>query len=68
MKHNPKITSILLVMFILTQFIGLYVVNHYQAEDKELPYGLSTPEPEKKSEFYIIFSYIIVAFIIAISL
>lgn len=68
MKHNPKITAILLIMFVLTQFIGIYVVNHYLAEDKDLPYGLETPKPEKKSEFYIIFSYIIVAFIIAISL
>lgn len=68
MKHNPKITAILLIMFVLTQFIGIYVVDHYLAEDKDLPYGLETPKPEKKSEFYIIFSYIIVAFIIAISL
>lgn len=68
MKHNLKITAILLIMFVLTQFIGLYVVNHYLAEDKDLPYGLQTPKPETKSEFYIIFSYIIVAFIIAITL
>ena len=27
MKHNPKIIAILLLMFIITQFIGLYVVN-----------------------------------------
>ncbi len=68
MKHRPKITAILLVMFILTQFIGLYVVDYYQAEDKPLPYGLETPQPEEQSEFYIIFSQILLAFIIAVAL
>ena len=36
MKHNLKITAILLGMFIITQFIGLYVVNHYQQEGTEI--------------------------------
>lgn len=29
MKHNWKITAIILAMFLLTQFIGLYVINQY---------------------------------------
>ena len=53
MKHNPKITALLLVMFLVTQFIGLYVVNHYQAEEEDLPYGLETPDPETQSDFCI---------------
>ncbi len=68
MKHNLKITAILLIMFVLTQFIGLYVVNHYLDKDKDLPYGLETPEIKEKNDFYIIFSQIVIAFIIAISL
>ena len=68
MKHNPKITAVLLIMFVLTQFIGLYVVNYYSSEDKTLPYGLETPQPEQQSEFYIIFSQILLAFIIAVLL
>ncbi|GBE20158.1 hypothetical protein BMS3Abin17_00894 [archaeon BMS3Abin17] len=68
MKHNIKITAILLGMFLITQFIGLYVVNHYHAEDKELPFGLETPEVEKESDYYGFFTGIIIAFIIAISL
>jgi len=55
-------------MFVLTQFIGLYVVNYYSAEDKTLPYGLETPSIEEQSDFYIIFSQILLAFIIAILL
>ncbi|MAG78821.1 hypothetical protein CMI40_00395 [Candidatus Pacearchaeota archaeon] len=68
MKHNLKITIVLLVMFIITQFIGLYVVNYYQAEDKELPFGMETPEIKEVREFNEIFVSIVFAFAIAISL
>jgi len=79
MKHNLKITSILLAMFILTQFIGLYVVNYYssvkvidgsvvEVSAPSLPFGLETPELKENKEFNQIFVSIIIAFIIAISL
>jgi presenilin-like A22 family membrane protease len=67
MKHNWKITIILLGMFILTQFIGLFVVNYYSNE--QLPYGMEQPEVQNQSEY--LGSYlpsIIIAFIIAITL
>ncbi len=80
MKHNPKITAILLGMFIITQFIGLYVVNYYSpvrivdgtsvnVSAPSLPLGLETPKVEKESDFLILYlPFIILAFIIAISL
>ena len=68
MKHKIKISIILLTMFLITQFIGLYVVNYYSAEDKELPYGMQTPEIEKESDYYSFFTSILIAFVIAISL
>jgi presenilin-like A22 family membrane protease len=34
MKHNIKITIILLTMFVLTQFIGLYVINAYSSRQE----------------------------------
>jgi len=68
MKHNLKITAILLAMFLITQFIGLYVVNHYSTSEKGLPYGMETPKIEKESDFYSIFPSLIVAFVIAIFL
>jgi len=56
-------------MFVITQFIGLYVVNHYLADDQELPYGMKSPEVEQESDFYTAFlPSIIIAFIIAITL
>jgi len=40
MKHNMKITLILLAMFVVTQLIGLYVVNFYSSPSATLPGGL----------------------------
>jgi len=68
LKHTVKITIILLAMFIITQFIGIYVVNHYSIPGKELPYGMKIPEIQKESDYYGFFSAIIMAFVIAIVL
>ena len=79
MKHNIKITLILLAMFIATQFIGLYVVDYYSpvkivngemqnVSAPALPYGMQTPEVQEEMDFYKFFPSIILAFILAISL
>lgn len=66
MKHNLKITAVLLLMFLVTQLIGLYVVNNYFEED--LPLGLDTPEVTEDKEYNQIFISIIIAFVIAIGI
>jgi presenilin-like A22 family membrane protease len=65
-------------MFIATQFIGLYVVNHYSpvrviqggevqnVTAPELPYGMETPKIEKESDYKIFFYGVLVAFMIAV--
>jgi len=68
MKHTLKVTAVILAMFVIAQFIGLFVVNHYMAEENDLPLGLETPEIEKESDYYGLFSGIVVAFAIAILL
>lgn len=78
MKHNLKITAIILGMFLLTQFIGLYVVNHYspfkvvdgkiiERPAPELPFGMQPPEVRENSEFAQVLVSIIFAFVIAIT-
>jgi presenilin-like A22 family membrane protease len=47
MKHNIKITAMLLGMFLVTQLIGLYVVNFYMSDGIQLPYGFNQQVPEK---------------------
>lgn len=68
MKHNLKIITVLLGMFLVTQFIGLYVVDFYSMDGHDLPFGMETPEIEEEKDFYSIFPSIIIAFIIAVVL
>ncbi len=63
MKHNLKVTAIIVLMFLITQFIGLYVVNYYS--EKALPYGMGMPEVQEQ-DYTPNFISIIIAFVIAI--
>lgn len=80
MKHNLKITLILLAMFVATQLIGIYVVDFYSpvqvspsgiqtnVSAPELPFGFQPPELKGESDFNYAFVSIILAFMISISL
>ena len=69
-KHTIKITAIILGMFLITQLIGLYIVNFYMNDGIELPYGFSeSPTIEQEQSFQkSILTSIVVSFIIAIFL
>lgn len=62
MKHNVKITILLIAMFLIAQMIGLFVINSYKPQVKEivsengtvtnvtsynLPYGMEPPQDIK---------------------
>jgi len=64
MKHNIKITIILIVMFLITQLIGLFVVTAY-INGIELPYGMEPPQEIKEKPQG---PQIIIAFVIAVTL
>ena len=82
MKHSRKITIILLTMFIVTQLIGLAVVNTYTPVQQKiivngteqnitinpLPYGMQPPEIKTQIEFGSMLVSMIIAFTIAIAL
>lgn len=63
MKHTFRITFALIGFFLLTQFIGLAVINHYidhqktsetkSVEWKVLPYQLERPQVENQSTSFI---------------
>lgn len=65
MKHNTKITLILITMFLITQLIGLFVISVYHSDANKLPYGMEPPE-EIRDESPLF--PIIIAFILAIAL
>ena len=79
MKHNKKITFLILFMFLITQFIGIYVINYYspvkissgdlvKVSSPGLPYGLDVQEPQNTSQFAQAFTSLIFAFMVAIFL
>lgn len=77
MKHKPKVIIILLSMFIIAQFIGLYVINYYSQPANELPLGMGETKADLQceinsfSDFFKCTEYlttIIFAFIIALTL
>lgn len=80
MKHSPKIMLIILAMFIVTQLIGLYVVNFYSpvvvvnhvqtnvTSPNALPFNLEPPPETSQVNIFQILLYIIPSFIIAILL
>jgi len=65
MKHHKRITLILLLLFLFTQLIGLYIVNAYSSKTTEtidgkiienieysdLPYNLERPNFEAETSF-----------------
>ena len=64
MKHNVKITIVLLVMFLITQLIGLFVISQY-TKNYSLPYGMQPPENIDSNSS---FGSLLIAFPIAILL
>ena len=79
MKHNWKITILLLSMFLLTQFIGLYVINsdpfHVEVTQADgtmknitnpILSAMQPPEVQQQSDFTFNLGLIIFSFIIAI--
>jgi presenilin-like A22 family membrane protease len=68
MKHNPKITALLVTIFILAQLMGLVILNqyYYTQEDgtiiyEDLPLKIERPETENDSTAVI---YIVSAILI----
>lgn len=70
MKHTVKITTILILMFLLTQLIGLAVVNFYLDKENTIPYGFDQKDKiEQTPSFYTQFlTSLIFSFAIAILL
>lgn len=65
MKHTKKVTIAILILFLIAQFIGLFVINAYATQKvvdgqvvkvnatKTLPYGLDVPEAEQENIDYV---------------
>ncbi len=68
MKHNLNITLLLVALFLIAQFIGLFIIKPYTTEEKPLPYNIQRPEFEEKTAFIPIFIIIIMGTLLALLL
>jgi presenilin-like A22 family membrane protease len=60
MKHTLKVTSILTVLFLLSHFIGLFIVSEY-VNMGDLPYGIERPEIEENTSYVPIIIAVLLA-------
>ncbi len=67
MKHTWQITLILLLFFLIAQFIGLAVTAEYIIDD-DLPLGIERPEIEESTSFIPVFVFILVATVLVLVL
>ena len=68
MKHNIKITILLLGMFIITQALGLVISNYYNSPDHDLPFGMEVPDVETEENAGGLFITLLFSFVIAVML
>ena len=64
MKHTLQVTLMLVFLFLFSQIIGLFIINHYLAQ--ELPFNIQKPQFHEKLSFIQIFSIIIVTTLVAL--
>jgi presenilin-like A22 family membrane protease len=68
MKHNLPITLILIALFILSQVVGLFIVQKYLITDQEFPLGIEKPQLEQDTSYIPILLIILITTIIALLL
>ncbi len=74
MKHNATITIVLVIFFLLSQILGLAVIDKYvnkevtaqtgQTVYEELPYGIERPEAQPATAFFFIVSALFIGTIL----
>jgi len=67
MKHNTRVTAILVTMFLVTQLIGLFVVSVY-SNGLMLPFGMEPPAEIEEASLAGGLGSIAVAFVFAVAL
>jgi len=63
MKHPIKVTIILVTLFLMSHFVGLFIVSQYSLMD-ELPYGIERPEIDENVSYIPIIVAILIASLI----
>lgn len=69
MKHNLKITLLILGLFVIAQVLGLFISNYYNSPDHPLPFGLEVPQAGAPGESSgDLFVSLLFSFLVALAL
>lgn len=66
MKHNLKVTLILVVLFLIAQLVGLVIIHHYST--LELPLGMEKPQVDSEYSYFPLLIGIALATVLALVL
>lgn len=67
MKHNIKITIVLILLFLFSQLVGLLIVKNYLINER-LPFNIERPDFEEETSYFPIIIAIIIGTLIALGL
>ncbi|MBI2148549.1 hypothetical protein HYU23_02620 [Candidatus Woesearchaeota archaeon] len=68
MKHDLSVTLILILLFLASHFIGLFIIKNYLPSEKNLPLGIEKPQFEERTAYIPIIISILFATAIALIL
>ena len=69
MKHSKEVTAILLVLFLLAQLIGLFVISQYTSDGiKELPFDIERPSQADGYSYWNLLGGVFLATLLALIL
>lgn len=68
MKHDLSITVTIVLLFLTSHFIGLFIIKHYLPAEENLPLGIQKPKLKEETSYIPIFLTIIIATVIALIL
>ncbi len=68
MKHDLYITLALIILFLGSHVIGLFVIKNYLPAEEQLPLGIEKPEFDEKTSYIPIIISLVIATIIALVL
>ena len=68
MKHSFSVTIFLILLFMVSHLVGLFVIKNYLPEEKSLPLKIEKPQFEEKTAYIPIIITIIITTIFALIL
>ena len=61
MKHKLNVTLLIILLFLVSHLVGLFIIKHYLPKEQNLPLNIEKPQFEEKTAYIQIIIMILVA-------